>query len=644
MTEAGDPSPVLASLLIRAASFRSHFPHPIDSLPDLFVIPMSTPPSPLLATMQRISALLQRGDLKAAHDQLQEVVQQHPDCAEALRLLGGIKQALGDTEAAETLLRKALAADPHWAPSLVTLGELLLNLGRQEEAVPLLQRAAQRLPHAALLLARYYNDQQRAADALNVIAPLCTAGHIQAELVAQHVTALSALGRGDEAVGFYRQLAEASPNNPAATQALAMALSAANRHAEAGRTAQRVLTQGHRSAPLYFIHAQNLIAQADFEHAEVALRDCLRLEPRHIEAHDHLARLVWMRTGDPVQTTAALDQVLHQFHNDEALLAAKAAVLQGAGDAHGAYTCLATAAARTQASPALLVRTGLAALEFDPSVALTLAERAQRLSPSATAPRNLLAAALLGIGDASRALHHCEALLTHTPDDQYLIALQTTAWRLLGDTRYDAFCDYTQLVQPYRLQAPSPWVDLASFLADLKRSLERLHHPHGHPLLFQSLRHGTETTGDLSRHDDPVIQALFKAFDAPIRDYLAYIGHASDPLRRRNQGTYRFNGAWSVRLRSAGFHTHHVHPRGWISSAFYVELPKNMANATHDGCLAFGEPSMATTPPLRTQHVVEPEAGSLVLFPSYFWHGTVPFHSEQTRLTVAFDVVPGAPE
>jgi hypothetical protein len=29
-----------------------------------------------------------------------------------------------------------------------------------------------------------------------------------------------------------------------------------------------------------------------------------------------------------------------------------------------------------------------------------------------------------------------------------------------------------------------------------------------------------------------------------------------------------------------------------------------------------------------------------VLFPSYFWHGTVPFQSDQPRVTVAFDAVP----
>jgi hypothetical protein len=38
---------------------------------------------------------------------------------------------------------------------------------------------------------------------------------------------------------------------------------------------------------------------------------------------------------------------------------------------------------------------------------------------------------------------------------------------------------------------------------------------------------------------------------------------------------------------------------------------------------------------------VKPAVGKLVLFPSYFWHGTVPFQSQNMRLTVAFDVTPG---
>jgi tetratricopeptide (TPR) repeat protein len=602
---------------------------------------MSHLPPTVLDAMRHVGTLLQTGDFRGAHDRLQLIVEQHPDYAEGLRLLGGVRLALGDTDGAEVLLRKAVAADPGWAPSLATLGELLLNSGRQDEAIPLLQRAAQRLPHAALLLARYYNDQQRPAEALAVVAPLCGSGQAPAELVTQHIAALAALGRQNEAVAFYRKLAEASPDNAAVAHALAIALAAASQHNEAERAVDHALARGHKTAAVYFTHANSQIALGEFERAETSLRECLRQEPRHIDAHNHLARLVWMRTGDSTQTTAILDQALDKFQGDEALLAAKAAILQGAGDARGAYACLEASVTRAQATPALLVRAGLAALEFDPAIALALAERALQRSPSATAPQNLLAAALLGTGDACRALSYCEALLSASPDDQYLVAMQTTAWRLLGDPRYDTFCDYGQLVRPYLLQAPSPWPDLASFLSDLKQSLDRLHNPHGHPLLFQSLRHGTETTGDLTREADPVIQALFKALDAPIRDYMAFIGNGTDALRRRNRGAYRFNGGWSVRLRSAGYHASHVHPRGWISSAFYVDLPDGMAQAsTQDGCLAFGEPSIATEPPLHAQHIVRPEPGRLVLFPSYFWHGTVPFHSEQARLTVAFDVVP----
>jgi hypothetical protein len=371
------------------------------------------------------------------------------------------------------------------------------------------------------------------------------------------------------------------------------------------------------------------------------LRDCVQLEPRLTEAQNNLAQLIWMRTGDLAQATAPLDQALQDFGNEDALWAVKAAILQGGGDAEAAYACLAARVSRAQSPPMLLIRAGLAALEFDSASALRLAERALRALPENAAARTLLVAAQLGVGDARGALSNCEILLASAPDDQYLIALQTSAWRLLGDPRYEIFCDYKNLIFPVQLEAPPPWTDLAAFIADLHVSLNHLHDPNGHPLLFQSLRHGTETTQDLSRNTDPAIQALFKSFAAPIREYLARMGQGSDPLRRRNHGAWRFNGSWSVRLRTSGHHRNHVHPRGWISSACYVELPDCMNDARTDaGILTFGQPSMRTTPALSAEYSVRPEVGMLVLFPSYFWHGTVPFSSDQPRLTVAFDAVP----
>ena len=594
--------------------------------------------------MRRVGALLQAGSLGAAHDQLQAIVAANPRYVEALRLLAGTKQALGDAASAESLLRQALALDPHGTAILAAMGELLLSRGRGAEAEALLLRAAAGSPpspRAALLLARYYNDSGKPDRALGASAPFCMSGKADAELSAQHIGALAALGRQADAVVGYRALAAAAPANNDAAHALAIALNAANQPDEAAKVAQHALSRGSKSAGLLNTYARSLIAQGKVDRAEEVLRDCVELEPRLLDAQNNFAQLVWMRTGDLNQATASFDHALRMFADDDALWAAKAAIQQGAGEPRAAFDSLAPRIARAQSAPMLLVRAGLAALEFDSGTALALAERALRALPDNAAARSLLVAALLGVGEARAALPHCDRLLAGAPDDQYLIALQTIAWRLLGDPRYAQYCDFQSLIHTVQLEAPPPWRNLESLLADVRASLNRLHDPNGHPLLFQSLRHGTETTQDLSRSTDPAIQALFSSFATPIREYLLRLGHGSDPFRRRNKAGWRLNGSWSVRLRSSGHHRNHVHPRGWISSACYIELPDCMSSADSDqGILAFGQPSIITTPALAAEYSVRPAVGTLVLFPSYFWHGTVPFSSSQPRLTVAFDAVP----
>ena len=598
----------------------------------------------LTESMRGISALLQSGEYRAAHAQLESLVAANPNYVEGLRLLAGTKQTLGDIAQAEILLRRALGIEPKWAPTLTMLAELLLLSGRSAEAVPLLQRAIQGappFPRAALLLVRHYLAAGQPALALEVAAPWCNSGMADADLSALHVAAYGALGRQGEAVANYRRLVALAPDNAVATHTLAVALNAAQQPAEAERVARQALLHSRPTAALHYTHAQSLLGLERADEAELALRECIRLDPRRAEAHDRLAQMIWMRTGNIAEATGAVQHALEKFPHDDALRGTKAALLQGAGDAQGAFACLAESAAQPQAPLNLLIRAGLAALEFEPVTALAFAERALRVQPDNRTARKLLCAAYLGVGEGAKALTESATLLQAMPDDQYLIAMQTTALRLLNDSRYEVFCDYDRMLWSALLETPAGWPDLSSFLTELTSHLEALHNPHGHRLLYQSLRRGTETTQDLSRSQDPVIQALFQAFAAPIARYRDHIGQGSDALRRRNRGASRFNGGWSVRLHSEGFHTSHVHPRGWISSACYIQLPDSMrAGHTGEGILSFGAPGMVTTPLLDAELSVRPELGLLVLFPSYFWHGTLPFHSEQPRLTVAFDVVP----
>ncbi|HWY25798.1 MAG TPA: putative 2OG-Fe(II) oxygenase, partial [Nevskia sp.] len=163
----------------------------------------------------------------------------------------------------------------------------------------------------------------------------------------------------------------------------------------------------------------------------------------------------------------------------------------------------------------------------------------------------------------------------------------------------------------------------------------------------QTLRGGTQTAGLLFSSGAPLIQEVHAAIRGAVAEYIRDL--PQDPLHPMSQrragaaaADFDFTGSWSCRLRSQGYHTNHVHPMGWISSAYYARLPQDVEDgARRHGWLKFGESNMALGERDWPASYVKPEVGRLVLFPSFFWHGTVPFADSHDRLSIAFDVVPG---
>lgn len=85
----------------------------------------------------------------------------------------------------------------------------------------------------------------------------------------------------------------------------------------------------------------------------------------------------------------------------------------------------------------------------------------------------------------------------------------------------------------------------------------------------------------------------------------------------------------------------HVHPDGWISSCYYISVPEETStDSDKAGWIKFAEPPFKTSPPTPPDKWIQPEAGLLVLFPSFLWHGTQPIHDGSVRVTAPFDVVP----
>jgi tetratricopeptide (TPR) repeat protein len=571
----------------------------------------AAPSAPVLTSdqsfrLQTAGQMLRQGRQADAIALLRALLTDVPRLAPAQRLLGMALEQADDPFGAEAAYRAALKADPTLLVAAVELAELLRNLDRGPEAVALLERRV----------------TPRTGD-LN--------------LLTYFAFALQSLGRLDDALGWLQQAARTSPSSAVAEHNLAGALGDLHRHGESEAAARRAFAKGLDAPETWLVLARALQGQAREQEAMAAYAEALGRRPDFADVFGDLARLAWLQTGDKQVALRVVDDAISQSPQDIALRVHKAKVLEYAGDLAGAANTLHQALTMVE-DPMVRVAAAQVGAHLDPTIALFHAERAFAVRPDNYSVIATLCQTRLAIGQADAAAPLAALLCERQPWDQYAIALQATAWRILGDPRYGELNDYAQLVRGYELQTPDGWSSLGAYLADLAATLEPLHPFLGHPI-GQSVRSGSQTQVDLRDVEAPPIRAFLQAIDGPIRSYIAGLGAGADPLRRRASARHGFDGVWSVRLRPNGFHANHIHHRGWISSACHIALPAAVAREP-EGWLKFGEPGIPTQPHLPPEHWERPREGRLVLFPSYMWHGTQPFGGDEPRLSIAFDVIP----
>lgn len=244
--------------------------------------------------------------------------------------------------------------------------------------------------------------------------------------------------------------------------------------------------------------------------------------------------------------------------------------------------------------------------------------------------------------DPQKSVALCERALALAPHHQPSLATMSVGLRLLGDERELLLNGYDSLVQVFDLEPPPGFSSMEVFNQELCAYLDKIH-PRTREYLNQTLRTGTQTPGQLFGAGHALVEKIQMRINQAVDRYIA--GLKKDDkhpfLSRRGRG-FNYTGSWSSRLRDCGFHINHVHPKGWISSCYYVGVPDAVQDTEkRQGWIKFGESGfdhLLERNPAR--RMVQPVPGRLVLFPSYMWHGTNPFHSPTPRTTIAFDVVP----
>lgn len=190
-----------------------------------------------------------------------------------------------------------------------------------------------------------------------------------------------------------------------------------------------------------------------------------------------------------------------------------------------------------------------------------------------------------------------------------------------------------------RLPPPPGFADDAGFRTALGRDIRNHSLQRWEPAGLAA--RGAYLSGDLLADRTPAIvgfeQCLRSCIDAFIADRSA---DARDAFLRNIPRRYRLH-VWATQAAQGGLIDTHLHEESWLSGAYYVELPDAIRenDPAHAGWIEFGRPYQGLPPVPETMlRLICPQAGALLLFPSFLFHRTLPYAGSGERISISFDL------
>lgn len=446
-------------------------------------------------------------------------------------------------------------------------------------------------------------------------------------------------GRMDEAGKNYRKVLKLEPDNLRALHDLGLVLKIQGHWEESEQVLRRAAALAPDNANVQQNFGSVLRLTGRTEEAIKALKKAVELAPDNPENHHWLNELLWMQ-GDKT-FLQSYQQARQSRPDNPALTLQLAADLLYSGRFEEAEKELNAALSKTPERFDLRMTLGSVLHEMERwDEALAEFETALQQSPDNAIILDGLGNLVLGMGDAERGLEIYSKLLSFEPLSIAYWANQATAYRMLEREEYQWLYDYDNLLFAGQIETPPGYASLKEFNAELLHDLEKWHFDKRHPL-HQSVKGGTQTADHLFNIDQPTIQLLKQAMTDQILAFDATLKHdPSHPTLRDIPKNITFSGSWSIRNPVGGYHLNHHHAEGWYSGPYYVSLPDVIQadDPEHQGWVTFGQPGFKSVKLLDPDIYVQPHEGMMVLFPSYMWHGTIPFSgTDQVRVTVAQD-------
>ena len=509
------------------------------------------------------------------------------------------------------ICKKLLRLNPNFLDAYVLGAQASSALGQHKQTEKLLLKAVEIRPENAVVrrnLGIFFSQMQRQQDADRAFQKSLELAPKDAQTHYCYAVHLDGSHRPKEAKDRFLAASDISPENPDIWTGLGKAQRSLG-HLDAARESYLTALE---STPTHLPALNNIGALStemeDYVSAIGYLERSIKLNPRQPRA--------WFNLGSTYQRAKRLEEAIDAYGNALQHQPDSAEILQALG--------------RT------LQQQG------SHQKAIEVFSKASKLRPDNSQVSYYLACGHIGAGNISEARAVCKRFLErHPADATALSCLALIASEHGSEEENKQFNCFESIIQTVKVPTPDSFADEQSFIKTLANYI--LNNP---TLSDTGQDHATRNglhTGSLNRSGMGPLSHLEDAIASSLDAYVAFLSQTkTNEYLVANRPKNWFLDIWGVAMNNQGHQIAHYHPQSWVSGCFYAQLPPVVSdgNDSQEGWIEFGAPpeDFFSVGGYKVK-AFKPLVGSMFLFPGYLTHRTIPFTSDEVRISIAFDVV-----